>query len=117
MAVHEQRPSGRVGALEPGDNARPAWCGLQDRRLQADLGQPFRHVLRGGALIAVTFAEVDRGNPDELMAHLDRFGFCLRSGPGEGASRLGTDPGWLSRCGHRHLPKRGTRYSRSIILP
>ena len=56
----------RVGALDPGDHVRTPRRALQQRGLEAGLGEPLGHVLGGGPLLAVAAAAVGGVDADQL---------------------------------------------------
>jgi D-amino peptidase len=61
----------RVGALDPGDDVRTAPGALQERGLQARLGEPCGGVLGGGPFLAVAAAPVGGVDTDEVGGELD----------------------------------------------
>lgn len=88
MPVQEQRVTGGVLPRDPGDHIRPVAVRFQDLRLQADLGQLLRDVLRGGPFTRTGIvAGVGRVDPDQVAAqpgdlvltiecdHVGSFGF------------------------------------------
>jgi hypothetical protein len=87
VAVDQQRVASRVGALHAGDHARTTWCGLVQLRIEADLGQLLRDVLRGRPLAGPPARPVvDGRETDQVAAEVDDLVLGVRH---RGSSRRG----------------------------
>lgn len=72
VAVDEQPGPRAVLALDAGDGRGAALVGLEDLRLQADLGELLRNVLGGGPLTRARVIAVVAGiHPDQIPAQID----------------------------------------------
>jgi hypothetical protein len=80
VPVHQQRLAGRVGSGDPGDHIRAARGRLQDRRLDAHLGQSGRDVLGGHPLPGAGGRVTGVGGVDaqQVAAQLDDFPLAAR---------------------------------------